>query len=172
MPTTEPTSGASSSPTIHVVEASIATPESFAPFGQLLAAEPHEATIAVRDGEEWVLNVLSYDHRPLVCDHLNAHHKATQMLVPLNKQPALVVVAPASTEFAGPDTLVDDLATVRAFVLDGSAAVNLAHGTWHWGPYPTGEHVDLLNLQGRGFASDNAVAHLERDLGVVVRVQL
>ena len=68
--------------------------------------------------------------------------------------------------------VVADLDAVRAFVLDGSAAVNLSYGTWHWGPYPIGDHVDLLNLQGRGFANDNEVAHLERDLGTVVVAQL
>jgi hypothetical protein len=61
---------------------------------------------------------------------------------------------------------------VRAFVLDGKAAVNLGHGTWHWGPYPIGPHVDLLNLQGRGFATDNQIAHFARDLDVVVVAQL
>ncbi|MDQ6696934.1 MAG: ureidoglycolate lyase [Actinomycetota bacterium] len=144
------------------------TAESFAPFGQLLSAEPDEGAIALRDDEQWILNVLSYDHRPLVCDHLNAHRRATQMLVPLSARPALLIVAPPGPTFTGRE----DLAHVRAFVLDGTAAVNLGHGTWHWGPYPIGSHVDLLNLQGRGFATDNEVVHLERDLDVVVIAQL
>jgi ureidoglycolate hydrolase len=156
--------------TEHLVEAELLTASAFAPFGDVLAAEPDEAAIAVRDGESWVLNVLSYDHRPLVCDHLNAHHRATQMLLPLRSRTAVLVVAPPTARF-GPDS-PDGLSTVRAFVLDGRAAVNLAHGTWHWGPYPVGDHVDLLNLQGRGFADDNEVAHLADDLGVVVRVVL
>jgi ureidoglycolate lyase len=157
--------------TEHIVSARPLTATAFAPFGDVLAAEPHEAAITVRDGESWVLNVLSYDHRPLVCDHLNAHHRATQTLLPLAGRTALLVVAPAAARFDGPDG-VAVLEQVRAFVLDGRAAVNLALGTWHWGPYPVGDHVDLLNLQGRGFADDNEVAHLERDLDVVVRVVL
>jgi len=140
------------------------TAEAFEPFGDVLAAEPDEASIAVRGGEEWLLNVLSYDFKPLVCDHLNAHHKATQMLLPLGGQPAVLVVAPPGTTFGDPA----DLVAVRAFLLDGSAAVNLGHGTWHWGPYPTGDHVDLLNLQGRGFADDNEIADLRALLGTVV----
>lgn len=157
--------------TEHIVSAELLTAPAFAPFGDVLAAEPDEAAITVRDGESWVLNVLSYDHRPLVCDHLNAHHRATQTLLPLAGRPALLVVAPAAARFDGPDG-VAALEQVRAFVLDGRAAVNLALGTWHWGPYPVGDHVDLLNLQGRGFADDNEVAHLERDLDAVVRVVL
>ncbi len=34
------------------------------------------------------------------------------------------------------------------------------------------DHVDLVNVQGAGFLNDNEVAYLERDLGVVVNVQL
>lgn len=152
----------------HVVACEPLTPEAFAPFGQVISTEPHEAAIAVRDGEEWVMNVLSYDYEPLVCDQLNAHHRATQMLVPLGGQPALLIVAPPGTVFATRAALDQ----VRAFVLDGSAAINLGHGTWHWGPHPIGAHVDLLNLQGRGFPTDNEITHLERDLGVVVVAQL
>ena len=155
-------------PTEHVVTAELLTPEAFAPFGDVLAVEPHEASIEVRDGETWLLNVLSYDHRPLVCDHLNAHHRATQALVPLGSRPAVLVVAPPGATFDD----AGDLATVRAFVLDGRAAVNLGLGTWHWGPYPVADRVDLLNLQGRGFADDNEVADLAGDLDAVVRVLL
>ncbi len=152
----------------YLVTAEPLTAHAFAPFGQVLATEPHEAAIAVRDGEGWIMNVLTYEYRPLVCDHLNAHHKATQMLVPLGSGPAVIVVAPPGTAFAS----VGDLASLRAFVLDGRAAINLGFGTWHWGPYPVGDRVDLLNLQGRGFADDNEIADLATQLGTVVRVQL
>ena len=155
-------------PDTHVVVCDQLTSDAFAPFGQLLQGEPDEAMIALRDGEDWILNVLSYDHEPLVCRLLNAHHRATQTLLPLGSQPALLIVAPPSSTFADRS----DLDHIRAFVLDGTAAVNLGHGTWHWGPHPIGAHVDLLNLQGRGFATDNEIAHLERDLGVVVTAQL
>jgi ureidoglycolate lyase len=149
------------------VRAEPLTPEAFAPFGQVLAREPDEAVIGVRDGEEFTLNILSYRHRGLRVDHLNAHHRATQALFPMGRS-ALFVVAPPGVTFGERS----DLDTIRAFVLDGTAGVNLTYGTWHWGPYPIGDEVDLVNLQGRGFADDNEVAHLERDLGVVVEVVL
>ena len=61
---------------------------------------------------------------------------------------------------------------VRAFICDGSAGVNLSLATWHWGPAPLMDHVDLVNVQGAGFLNDNEVAYLERDLGVLVNVPL
>lgn len=151
-------------PTTHVVRAEPLTPEAFAPFGQVVGAG--ECRIELRDGEVFNLDVLSYDHRPLRVDHLNRHHKATQALIPLDAKPALVVVAPGDVDFSSPE----HLATLRAFVLDGSVGINLALGTWHEGPFALGPHIDVANFQGKHVMDDNEVAHLERDLGTVVEV--
>ena len=149
-----------------VVRAEPLTREAFEPFGQVIASG--DMVMELREGEQFALNVLSYDRRPLVCDHLNRHHRATQALVALAGRPTLVVVAPAALDLS----TRDHLTSVRAFVCDGTAGINLALSTWHWGPYPLMDHVDLVNIQGAGFLDDNEVAHLERDLGVVVTVVL
>lgn len=138
----------------------------FAPFGQVI--DTGDMTMELRDGEQFHLNVLSYDRYPLVCDRLNRHHKATQALVALAGRPTLVVVAPSSLDFS----TREHLDSVRAFMCDGTAGINLALGTWHWGPAPLMDHVDLVNVQGAGFAHDNEVAYVERDLDVVVTVTL
>jgi ureidoglycolate lyase len=153
-------------PTTHTVRGEPLTEAAFAPFGQVIAVG--DAVMELRDGEVFHLNVLHYDRKPLRCDHLNRHHKATQALVALAGKATLLVVAPAAYDFS----TADHLDHVRAFICDGTAGVNLALGTWHWGPYPITDYVDLVNVQGKGFAADNEVAHLERDLGVVVEVVL
>jgi ureidoglycolate lyase len=149
-----------------VVKAEPLTDEAFAPFGQVI--NTGDMVMELRDGEEFALNVLSYDRQPLVVDHLNRHHKATQALVALGGKPTLLVVAAKDYDFSTPD----HLAHVCAFICDGTAGVNLSLGTWHWGPYPLMDHVDLVNVQGKGFLNDNEVAYLERDLDVLVTVQL
>ena len=148
------------------VQAEPLTADTFAPFGQVI--DRGDMVMELRDGETFHLNVLSYDHQPLECDHLNRHHRATQALVALAGRPTLVVVAPSHLDLS----TREHLGSVRAFVCDGTAGINLALGTWHWGPYPLMDHVDLVNVQGAGFADDNEVAHLTRDLGVVVTVRL
>ncbi|MEY2426757.1 MAG: ureidoglycolate lyase [Actinomycetota bacterium] len=142
------------------------TEEAFALFGQVINVG--DMVMELRNDEQFMLNVLSYDRYPLVCDHLNRHHNATQALVALAGKPTLIVVAPKEYDF----TTRDHLVHVRAFICDGSAGVNLSLATWHWGPAPLMDHVDLVNVQGAGFLNDNEVAHLERDHGVVVNVQL
>lgn len=148
------------------VHAEPLTAAAFAPFGQVIATG--DMVMELRDGERFHLNVLSYDRHPLVCDHLNRHHRATQALVALAGRPTLVVVAPPELDVS----TREHLSSLRAFVCDGTAGINIALSTWHWGPYPLMDHVDLVNVQGAGFANDNEVANLERDLGVVVAVQL
>ena len=151
----------------HYVTAEPLTPEAFALYGQVIGREA--VTVAAREGEELTLDVIHYERHPFVIDHLNRHHHATQALVPLGGRPVCIVVG-------GPDLTfetADDVEQLRAFVLDGSRGLNLAIGTWHAGPWPLLEDVDLVNLQGRNvLANDNEVAHLARDLGVVIGVRL
>jgi ureidoglycolate lyase len=149
-----------------VVMAEPLTDEAFAPFGQVI--DTGDMVMELRDGEEFMLNVLSYDRRELKVDHLNRHHKATQALVALAGKPTLLVVAAKEFDFS----TRDHLKHIRAFICDGTAGVNLSLATWHWGPYPLMDHVDLVNVQGKGFLNDNEVAYLERDLDVVVTVAL
>jgi ureidoglycolate hydrolase len=150
----------------YVVKAEPLTAEAFAPFGQLV--KEGDMVMELRDGEVFHLNVLHYDRAALRCDHLNRHHKATQALVALAGKPTLLVVAPKEYDFSTDNHLPH----VRAFICDGTAGVNLALATWHWGPYPILDYVDLVNVQGAGFANDNEIAYLERDLGTVVEVIL
>lgn len=153
------------------------TVESWAPFGELPVDEtepddPLHLEFRLADPH---LNFIfhSFDeieHTPagVVCDHLNRHDTATQALMPMNCD-AVLVVAPASVDFSAPE----HARTIRAFRLPRYAICNLAIGTWHWGPFPVAPgRVRLLNLQGKGFPDDNAVAHLTRDLGIRVEVRL
>ena len=148
------------------VRAQPLTATAFAPFGQVVGQA--ECRMELRQGEEFHLDVLSYGHRPVLVDHLNRHHRATQALVPLNGKAAVIVVAPPEATFAA----AGDLETLRAFVMDGSAGINLALGVWHEGPFALADRIELVNVQGRHVGDDNEVAHLGRDLGVVVEVKL
>jgi ureidoglycolate lyase len=151
----------------HVVRAQALTSEGFAPFGQVVGRD--EVVLELRGDETFHLDVLSYDRKPLEFTVLNRHHHATQALVALNGKPTVVLVGPK--ELAFDDEA--DLEHLRAFLCDGSAGINLALGTWHAGPYPLTDHVDLVNVQGRNVLADDVEeAHLGRDLGVTVTIAL
>jgi len=153
-------------PRVRVVHAQPLSSEGWRPFGQVIGRD--DCMMELRNGAEFHLDVLTYAWRPLRCDLLNRHHTATQALIPLGGHPAVVVVAPPEVDFSD----AAHLDAIRAFVISGDTAINLAIGTWHWGPYPLGPEVHLANVQARDVVNDNEVAHLERDLGTVVEIRL
>lgn len=153
-------------PQRRTIRAEPLTSAAWAPFGQVIGRD--DCTMELRDDAVFHLDVLTYEWRPLACTLLNRHHTATQALIPLGGAPAVVVVAPGEVDFSDPA----HLDTIRAFVISGDVGINLALRTWHWGPYPLGPVVHLANVQARDVANDNEVAHLERDLGTVIDIQL
>jgi ureidoglycolate lyase len=60
---------------------------------------------------------------PLVIRLLERHPLSSQLFMPLNAAPFLVVVAPPGERV--------DRASVRAFVTNGAQGVNYRRGTWH-----------------------------------------
>ncbi|MGH9026722.1 MAG: ureidoglycolate lyase [Acidimicrobiia bacterium] len=152
------------------------TAEGFAPFGEVPVedGDPDDAVelVFTRADPHFNFIVHTYDEvehtseGTALCDHLNRHDTATQTLCPLTGD-AVLVVAPPAVDFSDPA----HLDTVRAFVLHPHEAVNLALGTWHWGPFPVAPgEVRIANMQGRGYSTDNAVADIARELGAVVEV--
>ncbi len=154
------------------------TATAFAPFGWLPVADTDP-----RDGDErlrfeWAdphLNVIAHapdevDHTPdgdPICAVLYRHATHTQALLPINVD-AVVAVAPGDVTFGSPD----DLDAVRAFRLRPLDVFVLHQGTWHWGPFPVGpEPVRLLNVQGLGYARDNANVDLVAATGLALDIQ-
>jgi len=152
-----------------------ATSEAFAPYGVIPPFEgdgqPTANLVFTRD-DGWVnyightlLEIEVRDGR-LRCELLNRHDTHTQTLMPMSGD-ALVVVAPAEVDFSKPE----HFGTVKAFALPQYACVHLHRGTWHWGPYPVGaSEVRVFNIQASGWPTDNTVAELTRDHGVVCEV--
>src|SRR6202022_43803 len=103
--------------TSRLVRAEPLTASAFSPFGQVI--DEGDMTMELRGEEVFALNVLHYERKPLVCDHLNRHHRATQALVALGGKPTLVVVAAAAYDF----TTDADLEHIHAFVCDGTAGI-------------------------------------------------
>ena len=140
--------------------------EAWAPFGWVPVADTDPADGSGRLGYEWGdphVNVISHapdevdrDGDGLVCDRMYRHDTHTQVLLALNG-PSVLAVAPADVDVS----TQAGLDTVRAFRLEKLDAVVLHRGTWHWGPFPLGdEPVLLFNVQGLGYARDNASADL------------
>lgn len=151
--------------------------EAWAPFGWLPVddTDPGDVTDLHFEWADPHLNLIGHDAAEvphtaggLTCEMLFRHRTHTQALLVLNT-PAVIVVAPAGAAFAGPD----DAAQLRAFALQPLDALVLHRGTWHWGPFPVGApRVDMLNVQGRRYAEDNASVDLPGRAGGAVEVRV
>ena len=141
-------------------------PAAWAPFGWVPVPDTDPSDGTSRLEYEWGdphVNVISHapdeverDGAGLLCDRMYRHDTHTQVLLALNG-PSVLAVAPADADLS----TAAGLDAVRAFRLEKLDAVVLHRGTWHWGPFPLGdEPVLLFNVQGLGYARDNASADL------------
>jgi len=151
--------------------------EAWAPFGWLPVADTDPL-----DGEqhmtfEWGdahVNLIGHARSEvpstgdgLRCEMLYRHDTHTQSVMPLNV-PAVIVVAPADTEFGDER----DAELIRAFRIEPLESLVLHRGTWHWGPFPIrGDEVRLFNVQGLRYAEDNRCVDLAAE-GLSVDVVL
>ena len=152
-----------------------ATIESFAAYGALPPVEGDgnpTADLEFTKNDGWVnyiahrLDEIDVRDGNLRCELLNRHDTHTQTLMPMSGD-AVVVVAPPDADFSRPE----HFDAVRAFALPRHTCVHLHRGTWHWGPYPVGtDELQIFNIQGRGYPTDNGIVWLSRDHEVVYEV--
>ena len=115
------------------------SPESFAPFGEVIDELPESAHAAggfkaVRrvgftiDGAV-DLRVIRYDSKPMEFHLMERHLHVTETRVPLTPVPVVLVVA-LSTSTDDPAAL-PSLESFRAFLLNGRQGVLFGTGAWH-----------------------------------------
>lgn len=122
---------------VHQVKIEPLTDEAFAPFGEVISAKERPPDFETGSGTQgWAVDFSS--GRPLIMllktrfqglrfSKLERHFNVTQTFLPLGGSPAVVAVAPPSTD----RTAIPAPAAVRAFLLDGAQGYVLGHGTWH-----------------------------------------
>ncbi|MCJ8145251.1 ureidoglycolate lyase [Ancylobacter sp. A5.8] len=145
-------------------------PDSFAPFGQVLAFDPANA-LAVNDG--WALRsnlaarlepagagvptlavFRARCHRlPAAIGFLECHPHSSQAFLPMAPQRFLIVVAPES-KAGGPD-----LAQARAFLGAAGQGVNYRRGVWHAPITAIDADTDFLMLIWEHGMADDTIVH-------------
>ena len=124
-------------PTVHEVTIEPLTEDAFAPFGQIISTKERTPDFRTESGTEgWavdfhsgrpLLMVLRTSYQGLSFSKLERHFELTQTFLPLGGSPAVVAVAPPSSD----RTVIPKPPEVRAFLLDGTTGYALAPGTWH-----------------------------------------
>jgi len=144
------------------------TPESIAPFGELVGGPPTKAAPSgfydqmvttwrptfISD-EETELAVCTLQRRPLRVRWMERHFKHTQVFLPLGGKPFVAVLAPPT------ETELPDLSQARAFLFDGQAGLSMHLGTWHEFPFALVDDTQLVVIlraeATRGLQKENIV---------------
>lgn len=133
------------------IRATTATPESFAPYGQLIAESldgdlydpiKTDAALDLSQGTPRFYLMKLTGGRPMRADRITRHKKVTQCLGALGLSSDFYLVVHEAT-----DNLT--LAGLKAFRIPPCHFVKLRMGTWHVGPMWTGSDLDrtFMNLE-------------------------
>jgi ureidoglycolate lyase len=134
------------------------TEKAFAPYGQLLAAQPDgtrttiaEATLDLSQGTPRFY-VMELAHGRTTFTRITRHHQVTQVLAAVGGGAWRMAVARGD----GPAAEAPALDDIVGFEIPGDVAVLLHRGTWHAGPFYDGPRMAFFNLE---LTDTNVVDH-------------
>lgn len=165
------------------------TPDSFAPYGQVVDVQtdgvsfgPHDAQLDLSRGVPRFY-LMRLQNRSLQFSNITHHANTTQCLGSLNGQPWYLGVTRStfvdgvSSESPhlrgdGYEYLPPDVEEVRVFKVDGPRFLKLHRGTWHAGPFFEEPSMDFYNLElSKTNEDDHPTYSFEESKGVVFEVE-
>ncbi len=132
----------------------LATPETIAPFGSLLAVpaakgealpvafyegsvEVYKPSIFVSD-HETELNIARVNRRKPEVQWMERHFKHTQTFIPMGGRPFVMVLAPPTEDD------IPDPASAKALLFDGSGGFCMDIGVWHEFPFALADDTHVV----------------------------
>ncbi|ADP82381.1 ureidoglycolate lyase [Pseudofrankia inefficax] len=155
--------------TRHAVATVPITENAFAPYGQVLAAQPDstrttaaEAALDLSRGTPRFY-VMELTHGRTTFTRITRHRQVTQVLAAVGGGAWWMAVARGE----GPAEVAPALDEIVAFEIPGDVAVLLHRGTWHAGPFFDGPRMAFFNLELTDTnAADHDTSQLDVRLGV------
>jgi ureidoglycolate hydrolase len=157
---------------VHVIEKEVRatdlTKQSFEKFGTIIGAQSGKPT-ATMDILDWwdaiaelgiedpTSGYLVTRKRDFTLDKMERHSSTQEVCVPLEGVSLLPLAEPRDST----------LEEISAFILDGSKAVVLRKGVWHWAPYPVSETASFVLVLKRNTGKEDMEI---KDLSTKVRI--
>ena len=133
--------------TLHRLSAQPISPESFAPFGQVIFPSADGAVFGPNDAQLQLdrgiprFYIMILEAKGTRFRTITRHQRCTQCLGALEGKDWLMAVAPpGAAEHPNPQE-------IRAFHIPGNCFIKLEVGTWHAGPYFRHPAVSFYNLE-------------------------
>ncbi len=128
------------------LQASLITPESFSPYGQVISASEDGKAYDDRDAQLQIQNgiprfyIMRLHDRGRKFHHITRHLQCTQCLGSLNGKDWLMAVATGMSDRP-------DLESLKAFRISGDCFIKLNIGTWHAGPHFEDSALEFYSLE-------------------------
>ncbi|RVU86595.1 ureidoglycolate lyase [Leucothrix sargassi] len=160
------------------------TAEGFAPFGNVIEADPESenhfsingglierfndlATIDVNDeGGRPLINIAICNKAtqlPYSIAFLERHPLGSQAFIPMDDTPMIVAVAPAKDEI--------DPSEIRAFISNGKQGINYHKSIWHMPMTPLADGIKMLMIDRGGEGNNYEEFHFP-DVDLVLNAEL
>ncbi len=79
--------------------------------------------------------------RQFICENLERHLKCTEAFIPFSGSTIFVIALSENMKDPKSPIAID---SIKAFFMDGSLAVNLKKGVWHWIPFPISDKASFI----------------------------
>ncbi|MBD2112292.1 MULTISPECIES: ureidoglycolate lyase [Cyanophyceae] len=143
------------------------TPESFAPFGQVIFPSADGAVFGPSDAQLKLdrgiprFYIMTLEAKGTRFRTITRHQRCTQCLGALEGKDWFIAVAPPG-EAEQPEP-----SKIRAFHIPGNCFIKLEVGTWHAGPYFTDAVISFYNLElSDTNITDHQTCSLAQDFGL------
>ncbi len=128
------------------LQATLITPESFQPYGQVISASEDGKPFDDRDAQLQIQNgiprfyIMRLPDRGRKFHHITRHKLCTQCLGSLNGKDWLMAVAIGVNDHP-------ELESLKAFRIPGNCFIKINVGTWHAGPHFDASALEFYNLE-------------------------
>ena len=156
--------------TVRPIKVNLLTPESFAPFGQVIAPMedgvlfgPNDAQLELSRGTPRFY-IMRLPRKGLRFRQITRHRQVTQCLASVGGKPWFIAVAPPhKLDDPNAQPVLED---IKAFKIPGNVAIKLHRGSWHAGPFFEDDEISFFNLElADTNEADHQNCHLDRAYG-------
>jgi ureidoglycolate hydrolase len=106
--------------------------------------------------------------RKFICENLERHINCTESMIPFGGSSICVVALSKNMNDTNSPV---DAGSIRAFFMDGSLAVNLKKGAWHWIPFPISEKASFIVVfEKETHKKDLEIIDLKKDYNLSVKL--
>jgi len=121
-------------------------------------------------GKDLQISFVRFGQRPFVLTRMERHVKGPEVFIPMEGC-SIFCLAPAR-DLDDPDAIPSP-DEVTGFIIDGTTAVIVNKGVWHWAPFPITKQASFLLLLRKGTVeTDLTIKDIYKETGIKMTLEI